>query len=354
MNERLGIGVALAVWLAALGGAGAAPWKFAVFCDSRGGRTGTDGSERGARTAEVRPLAQAVAAEQVDLVIVPGDLVAGSALLGPLAEQLQAWKQAMAPVYDARIPVYVIRGNHELAQDASAAVWRRVFPDQPTNGPAAQQGLTYRVDYSNACFVGFDQYIGQHAGGSNAAADHTTQAGLIHPWVLDQVRGAAQPWVFVFAHAPAFAYVHQDCLDAAPAERDALWDALGTKGGVYFCGHDHVYVRARIPSRAGPPVTQFIVGCAGAPHYAGKEEEEHEGAPQPGRAAVQFVNGALDGKQNHNTGGHPPYFGYLVIAVDGRSATGEWKAYVNCDEKAWAVPEHPEFKTLDTFRLSVP
>ena len=326
----------------------AAPWKFAVFCDTRGVDIGANATTTGVRVSVLGPIAQAVAAEPVDLVLVPGDLVTGSAACGPLADQLKRWKEMLAPLYAAHVPVYVIRGNHENQAADSVAAWKAAFPELPQNGPDTQTGLTYRVDHRNACFIGFDQYVGRAT--RIDLARGVVNSGLIHPWVIEQVKHAQAPWVFVFGHEPAFIAHHSGCLADAPAERDALWNALGEKGAIYCCGHDHLYLRCTLPDDAGHAVTELIVGDGGAPLYAadntGHNAKEGRLAP-----TTQFVNGAVGSNTNNNTNGHPPYFGYLVVTIDDNVATGEWKAFVNYNEKTWAGTEKPVFKTLDTFRL---
>src|SRR5437870_2513487 len=90
----------------------AAPWKFAVFGDGRTG--GENGNTSGVNAVTIRAIAAAVAREKVNLVVFPGDLVNGDVKYGPLAQQFAAWKEAMAPVYEAKIPLYVVRGNHDI------------------------------------------------------------------------------------------------------------------------------------------------------------------------------------------------------------------------------------------------
>lgn len=48
------------------------------------------------------------------MVIFPGDMVNGWFYIStPYADQFATWRKAMAPVYDAGITVYPVRGNHE-------------------------------------------------------------------------------------------------------------------------------------------------------------------------------------------------------------------------------------------------
>jgi len=346
--------IALALFVLCLGGlAMAAPWKFAVLCDSRGAETGVQGSDTGVRTSVLGPMATAMAADGVDLVLFPGDEANGGPSCGKLVDQLKKWKETMAPLYEKHIPIYSFRGNHEEGQDfppgSAVAAWDAVFPELPQNGPKGQKGLTYKVEHGNALFIGFDQYVGRAATYNSGRYDSTTNTGAVHPWVLQQINAATADWVFAFGHEPAFIATHRDCLANAPAERDALWDALGAKNGIYFSGHDHLYVRRTAPDRAGHAVTECIVGCAGAPFYPLSGEALNADYDRHVVPTDQFVNAAHGGTKNTND--YPQYYGYLLITVDGNTLTGEWKAFVNYDYKNWKAPEKPEFKTLDTFTL---
>ena len=113
------------------------PWTFAFFCDGRND-VGERGGKDGVNLTVVRAIASDVARLKVSLVVFPGDLVNGGPAFGPLEKQLGAWKEAMAPIYDAGIPVYPCRGNHELKQDMfrkgiSVTAWRAAFPPAGAN-----------------------------------------------------------------------------------------------------------------------------------------------------------------------------------------------------------------------------
>jgi hypothetical protein len=343
------------LFVAALTGtANAAPWKFAVFCDGRAGNPGENGSTNGVHVASMRPLAADAAREKVSLVIFPGDLVNGGTNFGTLARQLAAWKESMAPLYAAHIPVYVCRGNHELHQDdppgSGAAAWQSFFPELPRNGPDEQKGLTYKVDFNNACFIGCDQFAGRSKTFDPDKYDSTVNAGMVSPWVIDQVRQSKARWVFVFGHESAFIGHHTDCLANVPAERDALWDALGEKGGVYLSGHDHMYVRHWAPDCANRPVLELLVGCAGAPPYPYDKAGLNLNYDRHVVPTDLFVNAG--GDPTANTNGYPMYFGYVLITVDGSKIRGQWRAFTNYDTKHLAglvAPEEPAFETLDAF-----
>ena len=120
-------------------------------------------------------------------------------------------------------------------------------------------------------------------------------------------------------------------------------------------GTDHVYVRRRAPDTRGNLVTELVVGCGGAPWYYPTNSKLNASIDKHVVPTVQFINAALDKSNTYpegrNTDGLPPYFGYVLITIDGDTAKGEWKAFVNYDDKGKIAPAVPKFKTLDTFTL---
>lgn len=367
----------LALWLA--GGAGpaltAAPWKFAALGDGRTG--GENGNTTGVNDVVARALAADLVKQKVKLLVFSGDLVNGNAKFGPIEQQFANWKRSMGAVYAAKIPLYLVRGNHDTAtaQDVpkgrTLAAWRAAFPDLPQNGPAGEEGLTYCVDVENARFIAADQFVGKKPGFDGKVYDSTVNAGMISPWVIDRVKDSTAQWVFVFGHEAAYIGHHTDCLANVPAERDALFDALGEKGGVYLAGHDHMYVRQVAPDHAGRPVLTLVAGGAGAPptfydnsgrnaRVGGKVVPQNlfvNAKPDEGGVATPDDDAgkkaaAADGPKVENTDGLPMYFGYVLITVDGAKISGEWRAFTNYNTKTSTgpvAPEQPKFETLDRF-----
>lgn len=325
------------------------PWKFAVFSDGRSDRTNDPGAANGVRWASTRAIAAHAASQQVSLAIYPGDLANGGRQFGLLKTQWAAWKEAVAPLLTNGIPVYVTRGNHEVAQDYSVNTWTNTFTYLPRNGPPGQEGLTYSVEVRNALFIGFDQYAGRSKNFNPARYDRGVNSGMVSPWVIEQITNATQPWVFAFAHEPGFIGFHTDGLVNVPEERDALWDALGEKGGVYLCGHDHMYVRRESPDSHNHPVLELVVGDAGAPPYDFSNAGLNTNYDRHIQPTVRFVN---SGDRASDTKGYPMYFGYLLITVYPGKLEGEWWALTNYDTGKIATeapPADPRFEKLDTF-----
>jgi hypothetical protein len=346
----------LSVLLLSLGtltAASAAPWTFALFCDGRTYK-GEAGGKDGVNMTAVHAIAADIASLKPDLVIFPGDLVNGDAHYGPLSKQFATWKEAMAPLAESGIPVYMSRGNHDVKQDtpkgAAEAAWKEAFPQLPRNGPPGEEGLSYFVDHENAEFIACEQFKGIEPGFRAGKADDATNHGMVSPWVIDRVKNSPARWVFVFGHESAFIGHHEDCMANFSQERDALWDALGKRGGVYLAGHDHMYIRRTAPDITGKPVLELVVGCGGATPYPYDNSDMNATLDRHARTTDAFINAKPGGKPN--TGGFPMYFGYVLFKVDGDRITGVWRAFTNYDTKTFTgpvAPEKPRFEALDAF-----
>ena len=160
-----------------------APWKFAVFCDGRSDRADDPGAKDGVRWASIKAMAAHAASQHVEPVVFPGDPSNGATNFGTLEHQWTAWRKDMAPLYDAGIPVYPVRGNHETHQSDSMETWRKIFSELPQNGPQGQEGLTYKVETRNACFIAIDEFAGQPPTSSRShrgqnRADHGNGSAL--------------------------------------------------------------------------------------------------------------------------------------------------------------------------------
>jgi hypothetical protein len=267
----------LVVFAAAVICPAAQRWRFVMTCDSRGDLL------TGVNERVLSEIAREIVRQDVDFLIYPGDLVYGARLNPSTFESfLWKWVRAMQPVYDAGIPVYVCRGNHEVGDmwDAEpnqmpnpknnySLRWLNVFgspeyPAQklPDNGPADARYMSYSVVHKNALVVAVDEY-----GGMN----HRLMHRVDQDWVNSILKSNTRPHVFVFGHEPAFRLVHPDCLDDYPVERDRFWGSLQNAGvRMYFCGHDHLFNHAQVDDGDGNPdndVHQFVAATAGASAY---------------------------------------------------------------------------------------
>ncbi|OHB66247.1 MAG: hypothetical protein A2Y77_04740 [Planctomycetes bacterium RBG_13_62_9] len=307
----------LAMWLLGTWAApAAAKWRFVVMGDSRGSGTGIN-------EEILSELVHEVLRRDIDLVIFPGDLVYGGWTEPAQFEaQLWNWIGVMRPLYDAGVPVYVCRGNHEIGDmwypemfetpdptDNFGQRWLHVFGSPkhpqlrlPDNGPRGEKYMSYSVVHKNAMIVALDQYAGEQY----YPAHYVNQ-----PWLDAQLRSNVQPHVFVFAHEPAFRTLRYDCLDAHPYRRDAFWNSLKTAGArTYFCCHDHYYDHARVDDGDGDPdndIHQLIAATAGAPLY--------DWAPP-----YDGNNGDFTVEQVY----HAAQWGYLLVTVDDLTVTITW------------------------------
>jgi len=314
-------------------------WTFAVLCDTRGDNDPTNLTKSGVNEAMVNSVAKDMVKEGVELVIFPGDLVNGWFQIStPYADQFKTWRKAMAPVYDAGIKVYPVRGNHENGPpyplinfpwppDPSnypiirpiaglKEAYLAAFSDDwiPANGPPGEEGFTYSFVYKNAFFVGLDQYINPYR--------------VNQPWLDDQLGQNKQPHTFVYGHAPAFRVGHTDSLASYPDERNLFWNSLGNAGvRMYFSGHDHLYNRAHINDQAGHTIYQVLTGAGGAPFnpwswpYAEGDKVVHDYDDEV-------------------------HYGYVIVTVDGPRVTMRWKALMkNGVKDVWT--------TMDTLEYTV-
>lgn len=251
-----------------------AEFKFLVYGDSRGVTSADPVNDE-----ILGEIAAFTVLENPAFVLFVGDL----SLNGTQAH-LTAWSNAMQTVYQAGIPIYPIRGNHELFVNLFTAFFDRAIPD---NGPPGFVNRTYSFTHQNALFLNLD-----------TSGNHTQP-----DWVESVLATNTLPHVFVQGHVPAFKLSHPDCLDDYQTERNRLWAALRAAGArAYFCGHDHFYEHARIDDGDGKPhndIHHFTVATAGAPLVADSVYDGDNGPYTPVRI-------------NHNQ-----TFGYLVVRVDG-------------------------------------
>lgn len=314
------------------------PWKFAVVSD-------TQGENRRAAPSPcinepvVRAIATDIAGEQPDFVLVAGDLVNGWFGNGGTSypAQYANWKSAMAPLYKAKIPIFPVRGNHDVGPErvvlpplpahlepppGALLQLEKAFKDAfaepqiPRNGPPGEVGLSYTFFHKNA-FVAALDLCGSH------------QHKVHQKWLDRELTAANGFHLFVYGHEPAFRVRHRDSLAFFPESRDAFWDSVGRAGGrVYFCGHDHLFNRAMIADRAGNEIRQIISGTGGGRlvQWPGVYEE------------TERV------KEEYSNSGH---HGYVLVTVAGRRVTVQWKALIRLDEDAaWQI--------LDTFSYALP
>lgn len=261
-------------------------WRFAASADSG---TSTMNLEL------VTEMATAVAQDNAEIFLQCGDLLYYAAS----ADDLRAWTNAVAPLYESNIGVYPIRGNH----DYYSAGWTTVFTYLPTNGPTGEIGYTYSFTNRNALFLGVDQF---------KQANQSVYS-VQQPWLSAQLASNRQPHAFVFGHAPAFPtgpHIKYS-LDGSVTNRNAFWKSLQAAGvGAYICGHEDFFDCARITDGDGNINNDVLQLTVGTEVETFDADQNYGGPNAPYVPARMF---------------HDTATGYLLGEVDGSRVTLTWK-----------------------------
>jgi len=311
-------------------------FRFAMFDDSRApgvaaaaASTNTNGVATTVVAAIANDIAAQNAAQKIDFVLFPGDMASGYTDSVTLGSQLDTWKTTMAPVYNANIPVYTTRGNHEYddltngaanpADPSRTPYLARFF--MPTNGPItnaaglSEQGLTYSFTYKNAKFIAFDEYAGRATTFDNTKfAAGSNKGQMINPWVMNEVNNSTAGVTFVMAHEGLWpTKSHPDTLGNDPDSRDALVLAMAAKKGVFLTGHDHMFVRATV-TNGSAKVPQLLVGTGGGGNYDFGVFNTY---------SAGYKGTTTYTPANHFSNSKNPYYGYVIVTV---YADNTWKA----------------------------
>jgi hypothetical protein len=291
--------------------AAAQPWKFVVITDSQG--YGSDDTN-GVSTTMLNDIASYVAnTEQPELVLFTGDLVSGTGTQAGLESQLTTWRNTMAPIYNAGIDVYAIRGSHDVGENVyrswSNTAWNNVFAGQyamPTNGPTGEVGVTYSFTYSNAFFAGIDCY--KTAGTRTLTINQT--------WLDGQLAANTKPHVFAFSHTQVKKVEHGESLDNYPTMRNTFVGSLRSAGGrSYFCGHMHLSNFTRLNDDNADPTNTSdaddfyqIIAPPSDLKYYDWDPETYDG-------------NAIPGMTPYNVHNYENASGYTLVEVDGLDVT---------------------------------
>ena len=321
--------------------AGEQPWSFVFLADSRSSGKDSTGVNFRALNLIAHEISKDIKNPGIkcELVLFGGDLIIGQSnekISRSNPAQFQEWKSAMKPVYEAfrsmklpTIPLYVVRGNHEVyhrkaGSNAEGVLkdWLSEFGnDMPQNGPpppdispgqtSPQKGLNYSLKHRDVLFVAVDQYLGPEY-------DPLINEDWLEITLRQEKTG---PHVFVFAHAPAwpaFKTKNDRSLFNYPESRDRFWKIL-ERGGcrVYFTGHQHYTAVNLIRAEGKPDMWQIMSGSAGAPLTKGTPD---------------LVNPESTTYANNTD------YGYYLCEVDGDFVTMRFKRYSKA-EKKWKSDE---------------
>jgi len=228
-----------------------ADFRFAVMGDTR------DYSPDGINTRVMKAILEKIKAENVDFIIIVGDMITGSTKTDVHKNRLEKWKSLIG---EYGIPFYIGVGNHEIESETSEDIVRSVF-EMPENGPSGLKELVYSFDYKNAHFIMLDTAIFNN---------FHTLGKVQMEWLKEDLEKNQKNSIFIFGHDPAYpVYSHiGTSLDKYSIQRDELWKLFERHGvRIYFCGHEHLYNR----SMHGD-VYQVITGGGGAQLAAPKEK----------------------------------------------------------------------------------
>ncbi|MFC1497584.1 metallophosphoesterase family protein [Verrucomicrobiota bacterium] len=263
-------------------------WKFIVAGDTRG-----PSKSNQINTEIASEIAAAIVEEKPDLAFFAGDLIFGKPAK---PSHFQSWTNIFAPAYKAGIPIYPLRGNHDLGKG-----WKETFGKQiPDNGPENQLDLTFSVTNKNALFICIDQY-----------SHNKKQAGINHSWLESELKNKKKTHIFVLAHEPLFGITGRNLMQKEPLERDRFLRVMIDAGvKAYFCGHDHTFNHVIIIDKNDPAkiLHQVISGASGAPLHSNKD--------LTGRKELNW-----DIVTKHSE----KQFGYAVIEIKDSKATLTWK-----------------------------
>jgi hypothetical protein len=298
-------------------------WTFVIFGDTRGDLDPTKKPPYNVNTATgvsllLPRIAEKIASLKPEFVLHVGDLIAGDLyedilLLGvpdviaiPYADQFLAFKDAMSPVNNANIPLYTVRGNHEVSNmdgsfrdpdPALAAAYYQAFgqymPQNYDGSFTGQKGLTYSFSHKQVTVVAVDQYaqftapdplpvprwMPTNTWGANFWGYHT----IDQDWVSKRLQEANTPFKIVFAHEPVYEasgipfsssnanYQWSKELYFGPANfggiarRQSFIDMLGANGAkLYAVGHVHNMSIGYVFDSGGHTIYQLTVGNGGA------------------------------------------------------------------------------------------
>lgn len=303
----------IAAIMTSCGGSGSSTtstgWKFAYMSDSKDAT-----ADSGVNTTTIGRLAEDMQDQGVAIVLFGGDLIDGRGQdVAGLNAQYANWIEAMAPVYNASIPVYAVPGNHEYWCDAAEScvtAWTEtmvpVLPSGRTDN-SDYHGREYSFAFNNAFFIGLDQ----NQFGSSMPAYYR---GNDVEWVEAQLAAydtTTYQHVVMFGHMPQF-MLQYGWSDANKTNREDFWNALGTAGSkMYFTGHSHTYALGLTTTADGThSIYQILAGSAGAGFESGSWD------------GVYYESDRATSVDRNND-----YEGYALVTIDGASVTMEWRYY---------------------------
>ena len=283
--------------LALLGGAADAyadgSWSFGVMTDTQGSGH-PDVQPNNVSTRLMEPVVDRfVDTHGVDMMISVGDLTGKGR-----TNEFNQWKDTAAPIYDANIPMYPTRGNHDVktenfnapvydplfgeqVETRKTTLWDQAFPylDSQSNqfDPrlTAGPGASYTFEYNNTRFAAVDVYGAR-------PVDLVT-------WMQGLKRGDDNEHMFVYGHEPFFGRARGGALGRG-STRDQFLQTLADNGiEAYLSGDHHQYNRSSFTNGTNKAELQHIITGSNAEKYYRFERSYDE----PAEIGHRQINGEV-------------------------------------------------------------
>lgn len=256
--------------------------------------------------------------------------------------QEKPWTDLMGKIKDAGIPLYLVKGNHEIyawkegdrdSKGRKSPHIRMLAQDAWQNDPeihkytlgsypdSSYKWLAYTFEYGNSFFLIFDAF---HAYKAYSDADikihplryyndesHYATVGDTHlAWIQSQVSQAADSQkyrhMFAVSHAPVFSMT--DGYKNAKENMLKVWKAIDdAKFDIYFGAHEHLYSRRTIDPN--------IQVQSGGTLYSFKNNVLQIIS---GDAGASPVTQWVENKQDWHI---EPAWNYVIVTVNGDTAT---------------------------------
>ena len=299
--------------------------------------------QKGINQCTMKDIADEIVKVHPDIVLWTGDIVNVNYKIGSDSEKskffkdgIDAWFEAMAPVYQKQIKVLATRGNHEVVwydqnynpypiKDAEK-IWKDAFSGShafPKQTVFDDKQLSFYYCQGPVLLIGLDEY-------EKTYDEHQVNRQWLEGVLNDNQTKWKERFIFAFGHEAAFAtstrHPAKDTLAAHSEERDKMCEALSNAGAqVYLCGHDHFYDQMLVTWTKGPcTMRQVVAGTAGAPFYPKTDYPPENDWTLKRERHFDFV------------------YGYVLITVEGTKATIEFKGRNLCG-----------YATMDSFDYTV-
>lgn len=244
----------------------ASAWKFAMISDTHD--ADMQHTQTGV-TAYLSPIISYIVAEHPDFVLQTGDLITGAQTLPTSSAykqfdmQYANYKKVTAPLAQANIPLYVIRGNHDFGLhngDPSLyqAYMAGIAGTMPQNGPSTAKGLSYSFIHNNAKFIMIDQFVNTSGGIVTLPMD----------WLKSELQNSqGVRHIFVMGHSPVYtpdttasSKIAQFNLFDQASLQSQFWQLLtDNHATAYISGHEHLYFRGQ--ANGIPQIVFGNLGC---------------------------------------------------------------------------------------------